>query len=92
MVVNDFPFEEETIGKNIFIRKFENVKEEELVWHRDKEDRTVEPIETSEWMLQFENKLPEILEKGKKYFIPKNTYHRVIKGNGTLVINLIKHF
>jgi hypothetical protein len=40
------------------------------------------------WELQKEDKLPEELEIGKDYFIIKNNYHRVIKGEGDLVLRI----
>ena len=43
---------------NHVIRTFnENVNEDELVWHRDKEDRTIHVLEGLNWMLQMDNEL-----------------------------------
>jgi len=87
----DFPFEEKLIRGTTFLREFkENVDSSELIWHLDKEDRIVVPIESSGWKLQLDNELPKVLEEGKRYFIPKMTYHRVIKGKGDLRIKLTK--
>jgi hypothetical protein len=41
-------------------------------------------------MFQMDNKLPVILIESEKFFIPKNTYHRIIKGNGDLIVNITK--
>ena len=36
----EFPFKENQIEKNVFLREFkENIDSEELIWHRDKENR-----------------------------------------------------
>jgi hypothetical protein len=87
----DFPFEEKLIRGTTFLREFkENVDSSELIWHLDKEDRIVVPIKSSGWKLQLDNELPKMLEEGKRYFIPKMTYHRVIKGEGDLRIKLTK--
>jgi len=87
----DFPFEEKLIRGTTFLREFkENVDSSELIWHLDKEDRIVVPIKSDGWKLQLDNELPKMLEEGKKYFIPKMTYHRVIKGKGDLRIKLTK--
>jgi hypothetical protein len=87
----DFPFEEKLIRGTTFLREFkENVDSSELIWHLDKEDRIVVPIKSSGWKLQLDNELPKMLEEGKRYFIPKMTYHRVIKGKGDLRIKLTK--
>lgn len=87
----DFPFEEKLIRGTTFLREFkENVDSSELIWHLDKEDRIVVPIKSNGWKLQLDNELPKMLEEGKRYFIPKMTYHRVIKGKGDLRIKLTK--
>ena len=79
----EFPFEEQD---NIRIFDQE-VDEMELVWHRDREDRIVVALEPTDWMFQSDNNLPQKLEK---IFIPKGTYHRVIKGSGDLKVRVIK--
>jgi len=73
------------------LREFkENVDDSELIWHLDREDRVVIPLKSSGWKLQMDNELPKPLIEGREYFIPKMTYHRVIKGTGDLEIKLIK--
>ena len=59
----------------------------EFVWHRDKEDRVVEAIHDTDWKLQLDNEFPQQLSENK-LFIPKETYHRVIKGTGDLVVKI----
>ena len=86
-----FPFKEKLIGGKTFLRGFkENVDDSELIWHLDREDRVVIPLKSSGWKLQMDNELPKPLVEGREYFIPKMTYHRVIKGTGDLEIKLIK--
>jgi hypothetical protein len=81
----------ETENGNIVRRTFsDNVPESELVWHRDHEDRVVLPLNENDWMVQFDNKLPTKLNVGEEYFIPKDTFHRVIKGSGELQVEIIK--
>ena len=81
----------ETENGNIVRRTFsDNIPESELVWHRDHEDRVVLPLNENDWMVQFDNKLPTKLTVGEEYFIPKNTFHRVIKGSGELQVEIIK--
>lgn len=80
-------YEQENIGKYKFRRVFtENVETDELIWHRDREDRKVYVESGNDWMLQIDNELPQVLQEGHTYFIPKMTYHRVIKGTGDLKI------
>jgi hypothetical protein len=72
-------------------RKFdENLDESELVWHRDAEDRLVYPINDTDWMFQFEDRLPRYMSLDEAIFIPKNTFHRVIKGSGELGVEIIE--
>lgn len=83
------PFQENKISDNEFIREFsQNTDSGELMWHRDYEDRIIESIDDTDWMIQIDNELPKKI-KGK-VFIPKGIYHRLIKGNGDLKIKLIK--
>lgn len=87
--MNNFPFKETSLGNSEYIREFsEDVDSHELEWHRDKEDRIVEVIENKDWLFQSDNNLPILLEN--QVFIPKETYHRVIKGNGKLIVKITK--
>ena len=83
-----FPFNQiEKNGK--IIREFKkNVSSSELVWHRDRFDRKIKILEGRGWQLQMDGSLPEMLQKSKSYYIPANTYHRVIKGNTDLVLEI----
>jgi len=86
---NIFPFVEETLSNSIRIRTFpECIWEEDLVWHRDANDRHIHILSGDGWKLQFDNELPFVLEQFCTYYIPKETYHRVIKGTGDLVIEI----
>lgn len=78
------PYQEEE-----HIRTFsKDVQEFELVWHRDKEDRIVKPLHKTNWKFQLDNDIPRTIEK--EIFIPKETYHRLIKGTGNLKVNIVK--
>jgi hypothetical protein len=87
--VKDFPFKQQQIGKNVFLREFnKDVNNEELVWHRDREDRIIEVFDNEDWYFQMDNELPKKLMG--KFFVPKETYHRLIKGNGNLIVKVTK--
>lgn len=74
---------------NTKIRKFTlEVDSEELVWHRDEKDRYVTILEGKDWEFQLDNELPLELKKGDCIFIPKQTYHRIIKGTTDLLIQI----
>lgn len=84
------PFTETRKG-NRLIREFkEDTDSEELVWHRDRENRDVKVLKSNGWKIQLDNQLPIYLEEGKTYFIEKFLFHRVIKGKGELVVEIIK--
>ena len=83
------PFKETKISENTFIREFkQDTDSGEFVWHRDREDRVVESIGETDWMIQIDNELPKSLNDD--VFIPMGVYHRVIKGTGDLKIKLKK--
>ena len=72
------------------IREFsQNIDPVELLWHRDDENRTIEILEDTDWMVQLEDNLPTSLKS--PIFIPKHMYHRVIKGTGKLKVKIYKH-
>jgi hypothetical protein len=86
----NLPFTEKLLGNNQYIREFDaDVDTHELEWHIDREDRTIEVIENVDWQVQLDNNLPQLLRE--TIFIPKETYHRVIKGNGNLKVKITKH-
>ena len=67
-----FPFSHRDISDNSFIRKFsKDVDKDELVWHRDREDREIEIVSGEGWSFQKENTLPLSLKSGDKVLIKK---------------------
>jgi hypothetical protein len=75
-------------SENFITRTFvEETPSFEFVWHRDKEDRVVEATHDTDWLFQLDNEVPQRLTKNK-LFIPKETYHRLIKGTGDLVVKI----
>lgn len=84
----DLPFDEKEDGYSK-IRTFnENINPGELKWHVDNEDRVVKVTQSQGWELQMDNELPVKLMEGYEYHIPKNIYHRVIKGIGDLKVKI----
>ncbi len=72
------------------IREFSNnTPSFEFVWHRDKEDRYVQSTHDTDWLFQLDNEFPQRLTENK-LFIPKETYHRLIKGTGDLTVKIYK--
>lgn len=86
----EFPFSEKLIN-NKLIRTFDpDITNEELVWHRDLEDREIIVIKSDGWGYQLDNQLPLPLKEDQELFIPKMLWHRVIKGNDKLVVQIKK--
>jgi hypothetical protein len=84
----ELPYDEE-INESYRVRVFsESIEDEGLKWHRDRQDRLVEVIDSKGWELQFDNEIPVKLKKGMNIIIPEGTYHRVIKGDGDLKIKI----
>ena len=84
------PFQETKLSDNEFIRVFnQDTDSGEFSWHRDRENRIIESIGETDWMVQIDNELPKKIEG--EVFIPMGVYHRVIKGTGDLKIKLIKN-
>lgn len=83
------PYKQE-IDDDCIYREFKSdVDENDLVWHRDKRDRTIESMHITDWMIQFDNELPQIVEG--TIDIPKEVYHRLIKGTGNLTLKIKEH-
>lgn len=84
----NFPFHQIEVD-NKKIRTFSpDVDDYELKWHQDLTDRKVTIIESGGWSFQMEDELPNKLENAKQIFIPKLVWHRVIKGEGELIVEI----
>lgn len=84
----DFPFEQETIEGKIRRTFLPDTEAGELKWHQDLKDRKVTVIEDGGWSFQMDNGLPRKLSDAKQIYIPKLVWHRVIKGEGKLVVEI----
>ena len=86
------PYQQIHISKNKFERVFrEHTDESELVWHRDAANRTVKVIESNGWKFQQDNKLPIELKEGDTFTINAKEYHRILKGKGSLVVEITEN-
>ena len=84
------PYTDLEVTDDYIIREFsENIDPIELMWHRDNEDRTIEIIGETDWKIQLDNSLPSSINS--RIFIPRHLWHRVIKGEGKLVVKIIKN-
>lgn len=81
------PYTERHLKDGRILREFsDRVNEHELEWHMDHHDRRVTVIEGHGWKLQLEEGLPFDILEGKTYSIPRESWHRVIKGKTHLKI------
>jgi hypothetical protein len=87
--MNDKPYTHFQVSETSFIRTFhQTVKAEELVWHRDKQERLVYVIHVDDgWSFQRDNQLPQKMITNETVLrIKAEEYHRLIKGEGVCVL------
>ncbi len=85
------PYVEKILNENMMIRGFSSsVYQEDLVWHRDAEYRTITVVEGRGWRFQRDNQLPQILNEGDTVTVKAGEYHRLIKGDTDLVVTIVK--
>ena len=82
---NNKPYRQKKIGDKIYRLFDSETPEEEFMWHRDEKTRVVTSLNANDWKIQMDNELPFSIQ-GKRFVIPKGTWHRVIKGTGYLEI------
>jgi quercetin dioxygenase-like cupin family protein len=87
---NKKPYTDIRLSKTEWIREFDVsiTNSEEYIWHRDANDRSVIVLEGDGWKFQFDEELPQIINKGDTLFIPKLVYHRLIPGATNLKIKI----
>lgn len=86
------PYQEVINKDNSRLREFKiDIDSNELVWHKDEKDRYVTILEGKGWQFQKDNELPLTLQKEDIIFIPKETYHRIIRGSSNLLISIIEN-
>lgn len=75
--------------KDYFYRTFkEDTDPKFLVWHRDSCNRIVKVYTGRGWKIQFDDELPIELKINEEFEIPKYRYHRLIKGEGELLLKI----
>ena len=74
---------------NRFMRYFsEGVESDEMVWHRDENDREVEVIKGHGWQFQYDNEMPKPIKEGDVLLIKAMEFHRLIKGKTELILRI----
>ena len=77
------PYKEQ-IKDNIKYREFNpKIETDELVWHRDRENRTITVLEGKGWFFQMDNEIPKEMRAGDIIEVKKMDYHRLYKSGTT---------
>jgi len=80
---------QQTINDGKILRTFSvDVDNDELKWHQDLKDRKVTILEAGGWSFQIDDNLPNKLQNAEEIFIPKFVWHRVIKGQSPLIVEI----
>jgi len=67
-----------------------DVLEAALVWHRDHLPRHITVTEGAGWQFQLDNQLPCKLKVGDQFDVPAHMYHRLIKGDSDLKLQIVE--
>jgi hypothetical protein len=87
---SSFPFKEGRLSPDRLLREFSrDVASDELVWHRDREDRAVRTLEGRGWALQVDGGMPIPLRLGESHHIPAGTWHRLLRRPDATTLRLI---
>lgn len=82
-------YQDISLSKNIIERYFaKGVEDIELIWHRDSEARLISSLSETNWKIQLDDELPQIINK--EILIEEGRWHRLIKGTGDLVLKIVK--
>ncbi len=86
------PYSDTLSDENKVIRVFkDDIDKSFLEWHRDDESRTITVLSGKNWKFQRDNSLPCTVFEGDKIKVEKHEWHRIIKGESTLVLLIEKH-
>ena len=86
------PYKDKVVNERKVVRTFSiDVDESFLEWHRDEESRIITVLSGKKWKFQRDNELPYTVCEGDKIKVEKHEWHRIIKGESTLVLLIEKH-
>jgi hypothetical protein len=66
-------------GTQTRLFKFDS-DDEELKWHRDRENRIIKHVSGEGWWIQLDDQLPQPILSGSSCKIPAGVWHRAIRG------------
>ncbi len=83
------PYKDKMLNESTRIRSFSSTaSEDHLIWHRDRQNRIVEVIHSNGWRFQRDDSVPALLSSGDILEIAANEWHRIIKGEGDLIVKI----
>ena len=83
------PYSDQYIGGLVRNRIFHDPTPELYEWHRDRYDREITVLESGDgWKFQKDHETPFLLYPGVEFEVKALEHHRVIPGNGTLVLQI----
>lgn len=84
------PFTQRHLSPSRLLREFSrDVPSDELIWHRDRETRTVRVLEGRGWALQLDGATPTPLRLGERHHIPAGTWHRILRRPEATTLRLV---
>ena len=89
MVEEHVPYENLEVTEEYIIRKFPHDTEaEDLLWHRDRENRLIEHVSGTGWSFQYDNELPIPIKSNQGIDISAGAWHRIHRGSDDLIIKI----
>lgn len=83
------PYENLEVTDKYIIRRFsQDTDAEDLLWHRDRENRLIEHVSGTGWKFQYDNELPILIEPNHAIDIPAGEWHRIHRGTDDLIIKI----
>ena len=83
------PYSDVYIGGLVRNRIFHDPTPELYEWHKDRYDREITVLESGDgWKFQKDHETPFLLYPGVEFEVKALEHHRVIPGNGTLVLQI----
>ncbi len=83
------PYSDQYIGGLVRNRIFHDPTPDLYEWHRDRYDREIKVLESGDgWKFQKDHETPFLLYPGVEFEVKALEHHRVIPGNGTLVLQI----
>lgn len=89
MTQETVPYENLEVTEHYIIRRFpHDTDADDLLWHRDKENRLIEHVSGTGWLFQYDNELPIPIEPDHLIDIPAGVWHRIHRGSDDLIIKI----